>query len=95
MLEGVEVTMTSNNDDLYERLVSALTTFYTLLVGLWYVHPSWLIVSSAQTGQAYVVRNRSVKKIPHSRLLVVFLSQFNFIFPVSFVMIIPRNTTHF
>jgi hypothetical protein len=61
MLEGVEVTMTSNNDDLYERLVSALTTFYTLLVGLWYVHPSWLIVSSAQTGQAYVARNRSVQ----------------------------------
>ncbi|KAF7128707.1 hypothetical protein CNMCM5793_003558 [Aspergillus hiratsukae] len=45
------LTMTSNNLDSHQPLISALTTFYTLLVDLCYVHPSWLIVPSAETGR--------------------------------------------
>ncbi|KAF7128361.1 hypothetical protein CNMCM5793_003091 [Aspergillus hiratsukae] len=43
--------MTCNNVDPHIPLISALTTFYTLLVDLRYVHPSWLIVPSAETGR--------------------------------------------
>ncbi|KAF7136771.1 hypothetical protein CNMCM5793_006240 [Aspergillus hiratsukae] len=39
------------NVDPHKPLISALTTFYTLLVNLCYVHPSWLIVPSAETGR--------------------------------------------
>ncbi|PWY83447.1 hypothetical protein BO70DRAFT_395889 [Aspergillus heteromorphus CBS 117.55] len=47
----MDPTTVTTNPDIHKPLITALATFYTLLVDLRYIPPAWLIQPSPETGR--------------------------------------------